>query len=229
MIQLYTATTPNCWKVSICLEEMAIPYRFRALDLAALEQKEDWYTAICPNGRVPAIVDEDNGDFIVFESGAILLYLAELSGMLLPQDAMARSVAIQWLMFQMGGVGPMQGQLLVFERNAPERISFAIDRYRSETKRLYGVLDRRLADVEFLAGDFSVADIANWTWVSLARWSGIELAEFANLKRWADVIAERPAVQRGRHVPEKFDADELMENDEEVAAVEARGRRIMQS
>ena len=109
MIQLYTATSPNCWKVSICLEEMSIPYRVKALDLGALEQKEDWYVAICPNGRVPAIVDEDNEGFVVFESGAILLDLAERSGMLLPKDANARSVAVQWLMFQMGGVGPMQG------------------------------------------------------------------------------------------------------------------------
>ena len=171
MIQLYTATTPNCWKVSICLEEMSIPYRFKALDLASLEQKQDWYLEICPNGRVPAIVDEDNGDFTVFESGAILLYLAERSGMLLPKDEKGRSLVVQWLMFQMGGVGPMQGQLLVFERNAPERIPFAIDRYRNETRRLYGVLDKRLAEVEFLAGEYSVADIANWGWVCTARWS----------------------------------------------------------
>ena len=122
MIQLYTATTPNCWKVSICLEEMSIPYQVKAVDLPALEQKEDWYLEICPNGRVPAIVDGDNDNFVIFESGAILLYLAERSGMLLPPGERERSVAIQWLMFQMGGVGPIQGQLLVFERNAPERI-----------------------------------------------------------------------------------------------------------
>jgi glutathione S-transferase len=201
LIDLYTAPTPNGWKVSIALEELGLDYETRPINLGKLEQKEDWFTAICPNGRIPAIVDRDAGDFAVFESGAILLYLAEKTGTLLPADPRERSVAIQWLMFQMGGLGPMQGQSNVFFRYAPDKIQYAIDRYQNETRRLYEVLDRRLADHEFLAGEYSVADIATWPWVSIAAWAGVESADLANLQRWAATVAARPAVQRGRAVP----------------------------
>ena len=207
MIDLYTASTPNGWKVSILLEELQLPYRVQSIDLGKLEQKEERFLSICPNGRIPAIVDRDAGDFAVFESGAILLYLAEKADALLPRDSQSRSVAIQWLMFQMAGVGPMQGQANVFYRYAPEKIEFAIQRYQNETSRLYGVLDRHLADRDYLAGEYSIADIATWPWVSIAGWAGVDTAPFSHLRRWRDAIAERPAVRRGRDVPEPLELD----------------------
>ncbi len=201
MITLYTAPTPNGWKVSIALEEMGLPHEVRPIDLGRLEQKEDWFLRINPNGRIPAIVDHDEDDFPVFESGAILIYLAEKSGRFLPADRRGRSRVLQWLMFQMGGLGPMQGQAHVFFRYAPEKIPFAIERYQRETRRLYEVLDRRLAESEYLAGDYSIADMATWPWVSLAAWAGVEREDLENLSRWFEAVGARPAVQRGRAVP----------------------------
>jgi GST-like protein len=201
MIDLYTAATPNGWKASIALEELAIPYEVKALRLDQLEQKQDAFLRINPNGRIPAIVDRDAGDFAVFESGAILLYLAEKAGKLIPSDAKGRSCVVQWLMFQMGGVGPMQGQANVFFRYAPEKIPFAIERYQKETRRLYEVMDRRLGEAEYLAGDYSIADIATWPWVSIHEWAGISVDGLDHLQRWLGVVGERPAVQRGRAVP----------------------------
>jgi len=203
VIDLYTAATPNGWKASIMLEEVELPYRVRALDLGKNEQKEPWYLEINPNGRIPAIVDRDADDFAVFESGAVLLYLAEKTGRLLPAAPKGRSRALQWLMFQMGGVGPMQGQANVFVRYAPERIPYAIERYQRETRRLYDVLDRRLGEAAFLAGDdYSVADVATWPWVSIHGWAGVEVEGLENLQRWMQAVEARPAVQRGRAVPE---------------------------
>jgi GST-like protein len=201
MIDLYTAPTPNGWKASIALEELELPYEVHALDLGKLEQKSESYLRLNPNGRIPTIVDRDAGDFPVFESGAILLYLAEKTGRLIPADAKGRSRAIQWLMFQMGGLGPMQGQANVFFRYAPEKIPFAIERYQRETRRLYEVLDRRLGEAEYLAGDYSVADIATWPWVTLHGWAGVELDGLEHLQRWVQAVGARPAVQRGRAVP----------------------------
>lgn len=201
MIDLYTAPTPNGWKASIMLEEIGIPYEVHALRLDQLEQKSEKFLRINPNGRIPAIVDRDAGDFPVFESGAILLYLAEKTGKLLPADAKGRSRAIQWLMFQMGGLGPMQGQANVFFRYAPEKIPFAIERYQKETRRLYEVLDRRLGEAAYLAGDYSVADVATWPWVTLHGWAGVELDGLEHLQRWVKQVGERPAVQRGRAIP----------------------------
>jgi glutathione S-transferase len=201
VIELLTAPTPNGWKASIMLEEVGLPYRVRAIDLGKLEQKQDWFLAINPNGRIPAIVDHDEGDFAVFESGAILIYLAEKTGKLLPKDVKGRSRAIQWLMFQMSGVGPMQGQANVFFRYAPEKIPFAIERYQKETRRLYEVLDRSLGESEYLAGDYSIADVATWPWVSLHGWAGVEVEGLANLQRWLAAVGARPAVVRGRAVP----------------------------
>jgi len=201
MIDLYTAGTPNGWKASICLEELELPYTVHALDLGAGDQKKPEYLTINPNGRIPTIVDRDAGDFAVFESGAILLYLAEKTGRLLSSDPKKRSVAIQWLMFQMGGVGPMQGQANVFFRYFPEKIPAAIARYQNETRRLYGVLDGRLADHEYLADDYSVADIATWPWVRIAGWAGVELEGLPHLQRWAAAMEARPACQRGVAVP----------------------------
>ena len=202
MIDLYTAPTPNGWKASIALEEMAIPYMVHAVRLDQLEQKQDAFLRINPNGRIPAIVDRDAGDFAVFESGAILLYLAEKSGKFLPSDAKGRSVAIQWLMFQMSGVGPMQGQANVFFRYAPEKIPFAIARYQNETRRLYEVLDRRLGEAAYLAGDYGIADMATWPWVSIHEWAGVSVDGLDHLQRWMKAVGDRPAVQRGRAVPQ---------------------------
>ncbi len=209
MIDLYTATTPNGRKISIALEEMALPYRVHAIGLRQLEQKEPWFLAINPNGRIPAIVDRNDDDgragagerFAVFESGAILVYLAEKSGRLLPTDRKGRSRVLQWLMFQMGGVGPMQGQANVFNRYFPEKIPVVIERYQNETRRLYGVMDGRLANAEFLADDYSIADIAVYPWVAQHDWSGVDLAPFPHLARWFAQLGARPAVQRGMAVP----------------------------
>jgi len=205
MIDLYTAATPNGWKASILLEELAVPYQVHAVSLSRGDQKQPDYLKINPNGRIPAIVDRDAGDFAVFESGAILIYLAEKYGRLLPADVNGRSQVIQWLMFQMGGIGPMQGQANVFFRYAPEKIPYAIDRYQAETKRLYRVLDTQLQGREFLCGDYSIADIANWTWVSLHDWAGVSIDDLPALQAWVERIRARPAVQRGIVIPEPVD------------------------
>ena len=201
MIDLYTAATPNGHKISIALEELALPYTLHALDLASGEQKEPWFLAINPNGRIPAIVDRAEDDFAVFESGAILLYLAEKTGRLLPHDARGRSRVVQWLMFQMGGIGPMMGQANVFFRYFPEKIQPAIDRYQGECRRLFRVLDGHLREHEYLAGDYSIADIANWAWVRTHRWSGVDIDDLPHLGRWRDQIRSRPAVQKGITAP----------------------------
>jgi glutathione S-transferase len=201
MIDLYSAATPNGWKASVTLEELELPYELHPIDLSSGEQKKPWFTALNPNGRIPAIVDRDNDDFAVFESGAIMIYLAEKAGGLLPPDVKGRSRVIQWLMFQMGGVGPMMGQANVFSRYFPEKIPAAIDRYQRESRRLFEVLDGHLARNEYLAGDYSIADIANWSWVQIYEWPGIDIAGLDNLQRWMDQIAARPAVQRGLQRP----------------------------
>ena len=197
MIDLYTAATPNGYKVSIALEELDLPYKLHVLSLAEGDQKRPWFLAINPNGRIPAIVDRDNGDFAVFESGAILIYLAELTGRLIPSDEQGRSRVIQWLMFQMGGLGPMMGQANVFTRYFPEQIPSVQQRYLRESRRLLEVLDGRLAEVEYLAGDYSIADIANFAWARAYAWPGIDISGLDHLQRWLDAIASRPAVQRG--------------------------------
>ncbi len=205
MIDLYTAATPNGYKPSIALEELELPYTVHPINLGKLEQKEEWFLKLNPNGRIPVIVDRENHDFVVFESGAILLYLAETTGRLIPADPKARSQVVQWLMFQMGGIGPMQGQANVFYRYAPEPIPYAIERYQKETRRLYEVLDRRLAGRDYLVGDYSIADIASFTWVSTHEWSGVSLDGLGHVRRWLERIEARPAVQRGLTVPEPRD------------------------
>ncbi|SIQ46438.1 glutathione S-transferase family protein [Aquipseudomonas alcaligenes] len=204
MIELYTAATPNGHKISIALEELGLPYEVHALSFDRQEQKAPDFLRINPNGRIPAIVDDG---FAVFESGAILLYLAEKTGQLLPSDPKGRSLAIQWLMFQMGGVGPMQGQANVFFRYFPERLQGAIDRYQHETRRLYEVLDRRLGEAEYLAGDYGIADIATYPWVRIHDWAGVAIDGLEHLQRWMDAIAVRPAVQRGLRVPARAQDD----------------------
>jgi glutathione S-transferase len=212
MIDLYTASTPNGWKISVALEEMRLPYRVIPVDLGAREQKRPDYLKINPNGRIPTIVDHDNGSFAVFESGAILVYLAEKTGQLMPSDVKGRSLVMQWLMFQMGGIGPMMGQANVFFRYFPEKIQPAIDRYQNEVKRLFGVLDERLSDNEYLAGDYSIADIANWCWARSYKWSGVPIDDFPHLGRWIAGIAKRPAAIKGIDVPARIERDKLVED-----------------
>lgn len=202
MIDLYTSATPNGHKVSIMLEELGIEYQVKALDLSSGVQKQPEFIAINPNGRIPAIVDRSADDFAVFESGAILLYLAEKTGQLLPTERKQRSVALQWLMFQMGGVGPMMGQANVFYRYWPEVYQPAIDRYQNECKRLFAVLEGRLEHHQYLAGDLTVADIATYPWVRTHRWSGVAIDQFPALQAWLARLDERPAFVRGLAVPE---------------------------
>jgi glutathione S-transferase len=218
MIELFTAATPNGWKASITLEELGTEYRVRPISFEKKEQKEPWFLKINPNGRIPAIIDHDNGRFAVFESGAIMIYLAEAAGELLPSDVKGRSLVMQWLMFQMGGVGPMMGQANVFYRYAPERIPYAIDRYHREVRRLFDVLNGRLADHEYLAGDYSIADIANYSWVRGYKWSGVEIDGLDHLRRWLDAIARRPAVQRGQDVPVPTDFEAMLQQADEAKA-----------
>src|SRR5580704_12728663 len=201
MIDLYTSATPNGWKASVALEEMEIPYETHAIELSKGQQKESAFLKINPNGRIPAIVDRDEGNFAVFESGAIMIYLAEKSGKFLPKDVKGRSRVIQWLMFQMGGIGPMMGQANVFGRYWHEVYQPAIDRYRNESRRLFEVLNNRLAEHEYLAGEYSIADMANWCWVRTYPWSGVSMDGLDHLQRWINAIQERPAVQRGVKVP----------------------------
>ncbi len=205
MIDFYTAETPNGWKIAIALEELGLPYAVHALKLSKQEQKAPWYLKLNPNGRIPTIVDRDNDDFVVFESGAILIYLAEKTGRLMPTDMKGRSRVIQWVMFQMSGVGPMMGQANVFYRYAPEKIPYAIDRYQRESRRLLEILNTRLAQNEYLAGEYSIADIATYPWVRGYDWSGLSIDGLDHLQRWMSLIAARPAVQRGLAIPSPDD------------------------
>jgi len=202
MIDLYTSSTPNGWKASVMLEEIGMPYTVHPISLSQGEQKSPKFLAINPNGRIPALVDRANGDFAVFESGAILLYLAKKSGRLLPKDEKGESRVTQWLMFQMGGVGPMMGQANVFYRYFPEKIQPAIDRYQNEGRRLFEVLNGQLEGREYLCDEYSIADIANWCWVRIHAWSGIDVTGLDNLQSWLARLEARPACQRGIVVPE---------------------------
>ena len=201
MIDLYTASTPNGWKASVTLEELELPYEVHPIRLSEGDQKSESFLAMNPNGRIPVIVDRELDDFAVFESGAIMVYLAEKTGRLMPTDVKGRSLVMQWLMFQMGGVGPMMGQANVFFRYFPEKIQPAIDRYQNECRRLFEVLEVGLTDKEYLAGDLSIADIANWCWVRSHKWSGVEIEGLPNLQAWVDRMKERPACQVGTKIP----------------------------
>ena len=203
MIELHTWSTPNGRKVSVMLEEVGLPYSVHPVNIAKDEQFRPEFLAISPNNRIPAIVDPEGpgGRFSLFESGAILIYLGEKTGKLIPKDPAARYTALQWLMWQMGGLGPMLGQTHHFLRAAKEEVPYAINRYKTETRRLYGVLDKRLGEAEYLAGEYSVADIACYPWVARHEWHQVDLADFSNVRRWYDTIGARPAVQRGMKVP----------------------------
>lgn len=216
MIELYTAATPNGHKVSCTLEELGLPYNVHVVSLSKNEQKEPWFLAMNPNGRIPVIVDRAE-DHTVFESGAIMIWLAEKTGRLMPTDAKGRSQVLQWLMFQMGGVGPMMGQANVFHRYFPEKIPAAIDRYQKEAKRLLAVLDGRLKHHEFLAGDFSIADIANWCWARTHDWSGVAIDDLPHLSRWIAQLDARPGCAAGLQKPPKnVTAAELVQSAQNI-------------
>ncbi|HYN11255.1 MAG TPA: glutathione S-transferase N-terminal domain-containing protein [Burkholderiales bacterium] len=206
MIDLYTWTTPNGRKVSIMLEECGLPYRVHKIDIGKGEQFAPEYLKINPNGKIPAIVDPDGPDrkpISMMESGAILVYLAGKAGKLLPASARGKYEALQWLMFQMGGVGPMFGQAHHFMRAKKDEIPYGSERYGNEAKRLYGVMDRQLEKNRFLsASEYTIADIATYPWVARHEWHRVDLAEFPNVKRWYDAIGARPAVARGMAVPQ---------------------------
>jgi len=202
VIDLYTWTTPNGRKASIMLEEVGLPYTAHPIDIGKDEQFQPDFLKISPNNRIPAIIDCDNG-YHLMESGAILMYLAEKTGKLMPKEPERRYRVTEWLMWQMGGIGPFLGQVHHFVKYNKGKAPYAEERYLKEAHRLYGVLDRRLADREFVADDYSIADIAIWPWISRFEWQTIDLGRYANVKRWYLAIANRPAVQRGYHVPKK--------------------------
>ncbi len=208
MISLYTAATPNGWKASVALEEMQLPYEVHPVDLRGGEQHSQTFRSLNPNGRIPVIVDNEL-QHTVFESGAILLYLAEKTGRFLPAGPTQRSQAVQWLMFQMGGVGPMMGQANVFYRYLDEHIPVAIDRYQKEVRRLFEVLDTHLGKHEYLADEYSIADMANWCWVRTYKWSGVSIEGLEHLRRWKNSIEARPAARRGVEVPHKIVPEEI--------------------
>ncbi len=203
MIEFHTAGTPNGRKVAIFLEETALPYNVHRVDFSTNGQFAPDFLKISPNNKIPAIVDTDGpgGQRVsLFESGAILFYLAEKTGRFLPADPVARATTHQWLMWQMGGIGPMFGQLWHFAKSAPEKVPYAIDRYQKEVDRLVGVLDKRLGEAAYLAGEYSIADMAVYPWVA-GDWFGADPAKLPNFQRWREAIAARPAVQRGMKVP----------------------------
>jgi GST-like protein len=229
VIDLYFWPTPNGWKISIALEEMELPYRVVPVNIGRGEQFEPAFLAISPNNRMPAIVDHeppDGGEPLpVFETGAILLYLGEKSGKFLPRETRARYRVTQWLMWQMGGLGPMLGQHGHFKLYAPEPVPYALDRYRREAERLYGVLDRQLAGREFIAGEYSIADMACWPWVVTWKQQGFDLArDFPNVRRWYDRCKERPALRRGFDVGREF-RQQLTTGPDEKAREFLFGRR----
>jgi GST-like protein len=210
MIDLYTAATPNGWKASVALEEMGLEYTAHAVNLMKGEQKTPEFLAMNPNGRIPVIVDREADNHVVFESGAIMVYLAEKTGLFLPSDAKRKSQVMQWVMFQMGGIGPMMGQANVFHRYLEEKIPVAIARYQNEVRRLFTVLDSRLENREYLVDDYSIADMANWCWVRTYEWSGVSIDGLDNLIRWKNSIEARPAARRGVEVPNKIDREALI-------------------
>ena len=227
MIELYTSPTPNGYKISVALEELDIPYNVHVVNLQSGDQKKPEFLELNPNGRIPVIVDTDNDNLSIMESGAQLIYLAEKEGKLLPTETKARSKVMQWLMFQMGGIGPMMGQANVFYRYWPgEKIQPAIDRYQNEGRRLFEVMETRLKDNEYLADDFSIADIANWCWVRIYKWSGINIDGLDGLQRWVNMMEERPACKKGVSVP--IDIVAMMKNMKNTDDLKDTGSKIIQ-
>ncbi len=200
MIDLYTFTTPNGRKASIMLEEVGLAYNVHKIDITKNDQFTPEYVAINPNSKIPAIIDQETG-ITIFESGAILIYLAEKTGKLLPSDQKGKFQVIEWLMLQMGSIGPMAGQLNHFKKYAPEKIPYAIERYEKEILRLYGVLNKQLSDKEFICKDYSIADVATYPWIAIYESQGLTLDNHPHLKRWVETIQQRPAVEKGMKVP----------------------------
>lgn len=227
MIDLYTASTPNGWKVSITLEELSIPYKVKEIDLIKGDQKKKSFLKINPNGRIPAIVDRSENNLAIFESGAIMIYLAEREGKLLPSDPAKKSEVLQWLMFQMGGIGPMMGQANVFYRYFPEKIQSVIERYQNESKRLFTVIDKHLEKNQYLAEEFSIADIANWSWIRIHKWSGVEIEDLPHLKRWMNKMSLRPSCIKGIEVPRALELPEN-EDSEKIKEFEKNAKKILQ-
>ena len=214
MIDFYTAPTPNGHKVSCTLEAMELDYETHVVNLMENEQKKPEFLAISPNGRIPAIVDRDADNLPIFESGAIMIYLAEKTGKLMPTDLNERAKVLEWLMFQMGGIGPMMGQANVFFRYFPEKIQPAIDRYQNEGRRLFEVLNTHLAKQDWLAKDYSIADIANWCWVRTYKWSGISIEGLSHLERWMKAMYDQPGMSAGLEVPIKMES--LLDDDKKA-------------
>ncbi|MFT4563478.1 MAG: GST-like protein [Gammaproteobacteria bacterium] len=210
MIKLYSASTPNGIKVSIALEEMGVEYQVHIVDFERHDQFSPEFLKLNPNGRIPVIVDTHNDNLAVFESGAILIYLAEKTGLFLPTESKARATVIEWLMFQMANIGPMMGQAGVFSRYFEPKLPEAIARYQNESRRLFGVLDQRLGEVEFLGGDYSIADMATYPWLRAADWCGVPSGDFVHLTRWMSDNAARPAVQVGVNIPPNVDDEERL-------------------
>lgn len=212
MIDFYTAATPNGYKISIALEEMGFDYNLKLIDFSKKQQHTDEYLKISPNGKIPAIVDHDNGGYALAESGAILVYLAEKCGKFYGHDDNSRYQVLQWLMFQMAGVGPMMGQANVFYRYMEEEIPAAITRYHNEVHRLFGVMENQLEKNEFIAGEYSIADMATYPWVFINEWSGTPIDDFPQIQRWMDTIAARPAIVRGMNNPPRPDRSKIIKS-----------------
>lgn len=225
MIKLYTAPTPNGHKISCLLEALQMDYEAILVNLSEGDQLKPNFLKISPNGRIPAIVDTEN-DLSIFESGAIMIYLADKAGKLIPQDTAKRYKVMEWLMFQMGGIGPMMGQANVFYRYFPEKLQPAIDRYQNEGRRLFEVLDKQLKDNEWLAGDYSIADIANWCWVRTHKWSGISTDGLENLERWKNAMYEQPGMQAGIKVPVKV--ENLLKSEKDTKAFAKDAAKMVQ-
>ena len=225
MIKLYTAPTPNGHKISCLLEALQMDYEAILVNLSEGEQLKPDFLKISPNGRIPAIVDTEN-DLSIFESGAIMIYLADKAGKLIPQDTDRRYKVMEWLMFQMGGIGPMMGQANVFYRYFPEKLQPAIDRYQNEGRRLFEVLDKQLNDNDWLAGDYSIADIANWCWVRTHKWSGVSTDGLENLERWKNAMYEQPGMQAGIKVPVKV--ENLLKSEKDTKAFAKDAAKMVQ-
>ena len=224
MIHLYTAPTPNGQKISIALEELELAYEVHNIDLAADAQKQPEFLRLNPNGKVPVLVDDEQ-DVTVFESGAILIYLAEKAGRLLPAAGAQRYRALQWLMLQMSGIGPMQGQAVVFSRYLEQQLPVAISRFQHEARRLYGIVDECLRKSDYLVDAYGIADIALYPWYVIHSWAGLELEDFTALRDWAQRLGERPAVERGMGVPVRLELAEM--SGEEVEAIVAKARTLL--
>ena len=225
MIELYTASTPNGHKVSCCLEALELEYEVKPINLGEGDQFKDSFLKISPNGRIPAIIDRDCDDLHIFESGAILIYLSEKTGKLMSSDPKEKAKTLEWLMFQMSGVGPMMGQANVFFRYFPEKIESVIQRYQNECRRLFEVMDKHLDSNKWFAKEYSIADIANWCWVRTHNWSGVSIEGLKNLDRWKNEMYEQPGMLKGIKVPQKVES--ILNDKEKINAFTKAASKIV--